>query len=502
MAESITITDNRTGESIEIPIDERGRLRAEVVQAPARGLVLRPGLHVDGGLRERHHLPRRRRRHPALPGLSDRAAGRELHLPRGGLPPVERRAAQRPSSIDVWDHEITLPHLHPRERTQAVPRGLPLRRPPDGDAGLGRRRPVDLLPRRQGHLRPRVPQQADHPPHRQDADPGRRRPPLQRGHALRLPRQLARLHLELPVDDVEGRRAPLRGRPGAGPGPRRPVHPPRRPRAELLDHGHAGGRLLPCRPVLGDRRRRRRPLRPAPRRRQRGGHPHADRDRLHRERDPTSSPRSRRARADGSRASATGSTRATTPGPRSSSGPPTRCSRSPARTRCSTSPSSSRRSPSPTSTSPPGKLYPNVDFYSGLIYQAMGFPLEMFPVLFAIPRTVGWLAHWQEMLDQDSKIARPRQLYIGADARDYVPDRRAADRRPPAVAAAVPGLGTRRIRPSWTMETHRSPVPGEQEAPGQAPAPDGDRGSPCRRAATRRPGTAGGTTCSGPGWPP
>ncbi len=65
------------------------------------------------------------------------------------------------------------------------------------------------------------------------------------------------------------------------------------------------------------------------------------------------------------------------------------------------------------------KLYPNVDFYSGLIYQAMGFPLEMFPVLFAIPRTAGWLAHWQEMLEQDSKIARPRQLYIGAPERDY-----------------------------------------------------------------------------------
>ncbi len=67
------------------------------------------------------------------------------------------------------------------------------------------------------------------------------------------------------------------------------------------------------------------------------------------------------------------------------------------------------------------KLYPNVDFYSGLIYQAMGFPLEMFPVLFAIPRTSGWLAHWQEMLDQDSKIVRPRQLYIGEAPRDYVP---------------------------------------------------------------------------------
>jgi len=67
------------------------------------------------------------------------------------------------------------------------------------------------------------------------------------------------------------------------------------------------------------------------------------------------------------------------------------------------------------------RLYPNVDFYSGLIYQAMNFPLEMFPVLFAIPRTAGWLAHWQELLDQDSKIARPRQLYIGHEPRDYVP---------------------------------------------------------------------------------
>jgi citrate synthase len=67
------------------------------------------------------------------------------------------------------------------------------------------------------------------------------------------------------------------------------------------------------------------------------------------------------------------------------------------------------------------RLYPNVDFYSGLIYQAMGFPVEMFPVLFAIARTSGWLAHWVEMLDQESKIARPRQCYIGSQVRDYVP---------------------------------------------------------------------------------
>lgn len=67
------------------------------------------------------------------------------------------------------------------------------------------------------------------------------------------------------------------------------------------------------------------------------------------------------------------------------------------------------------------KLYPNVDFYSGLIYQAMGFPVEMFPVLFSIPRTVGWIAQWQEMLtDADQKIARPRQIYLGSGERNYV----------------------------------------------------------------------------------
>ena len=68
------------------------------------------------------------------------------------------------------------------------------------------------------------------------------------------------------------------------------------------------------------------------------------------------------------------------------------------------------------------KLYPNVDFYSGLIYQSMGLPMDMFPVLFAIPRTSGWIAQWEEMLtDQDQKLARPKQVYLGAAERDYVP---------------------------------------------------------------------------------
>jgi citrate synthase len=68
------------------------------------------------------------------------------------------------------------------------------------------------------------------------------------------------------------------------------------------------------------------------------------------------------------------------------------------------------------------KLYPNVDFYSGLIYQALKFPTEMFCVLFAIPRMSGWLAQWQEMIeDKDQKISRPRQIYLGSPKREYVP---------------------------------------------------------------------------------
>src|SRR5271170_6301360 len=68
------------------------------------------------------------------------------------------------------------------------------------------------------------------------------------------------------------------------------------------------------------------------------------------------------------------------------------------------------------------KLYPNVDFYSGIMYQAMGFKPEMFTVLFAIPRTIGWLAQWQEMLnDPEQKIARPRQVWIGHETREFIP---------------------------------------------------------------------------------
>ena len=83
------------------------------------------------------------------------------------------------------------------------------------------------------------------------------------------------------------------------------------------------------------------------------------------------------------------------------------------------------------------RLYPNVDFYSGLIYEAMGLPVEIFTVLFAIPRTAGWLAQWLEMTsDPEQKIARPRQIYTGALDRDYVP----MEQRGAAAAARTPEL--------------------------------------------------------------
>jgi citrate synthase len=86
------------------------------------------------------------------------------------------------------------------------------------------------------------------------------------------------------------------------------------------------------------------------------------------------------------------------------------------------------------------KLYPNVDFYSGIIYQAMGFPVTMFPVLFAIPRTSGWMAQWAEMVrDPEQRISRPRQLYIGEAERRYeaIQDRPEPTTREDAVADTI-----------------------------------------------------------------
>ena len=87
------------------------------------------------------------------------------------------------------------------------------------------------------------------------------------------------------------------------------------------------------------------------------------------------------------------------------------------------------------------KLYPNVDFYSGIIYQAMGFPVAMFPVLFAIPRTSGWIAQWEELLlDAEQKISRPRQVYMGSDTRSYVEMQQRKAAAPEPAQAGQKGL--------------------------------------------------------------
>lgn len=84
------------------------------------------------------------------------------------------------------------------------------------------------------------------------------------------------------------------------------------------------------------------------------------------------------------------------------------------------------------------KLYPNVDFWSGLIYKAMGFPTDFFPVLFAVPRVAGWLAHWKQMIDAGNvKIWRPRQIYVGETEREYVPARARSDDLPKDPNASI-----------------------------------------------------------------
>ncbi len=103
------------------------------------------------------------------------------------------------------------------------------------------------------------------------------------------------------------------------------------------------------------------------------------------------------------------------------------------------------------------KLYPNVDFYSGLIYEALGLPVAMFPVMFAIGRTSGWIAQWLEMVeDPEQKIARPRQIYTGARDRDYVPieQRGSADRA--TLSADRAALSA--ARAARVAETHSTSV--------------------------------------------
>ena len=292
---TLSVTDNRTGRSYEIEITD-GTVRStdfrqiKVADDDFGLMTYDPAfmntascrseitfLDGDDGILEYRGYP--------IEQLAEQSTYLEVAylLVNGELP---TSAAAR--GVDRRDHA---PHVRPREH-QALHGGLPLRRPPDGDAARLGRRALDLLPRRQGHLRPGEPPHPDDPAHRQDADARRLRLPPQHGHAVRLSRQRPGLHRQLPEHDVQDDRAQVQARSSARAGARHPLHPPRRPRAELLDQRRAQRRLLAGRSVLGDRGGRRRALRPAARRRQRGraAHAQAHRDqgehpRLHRRRE-------------------------------------------------------------------------------------------------------------------------------------------------------------------------------------------------------------------------
>ena len=254
-------------------------------------------------------------------------------------------------------------------------------------------------------------------------------------------------------------------------------HPARRPRAELLDVDGAAGRLERGEPLRVDRGRHLRALGPAARRREPGSHRDA-----------------RAASATTAATSRSTSRRPRTRTTRSGSGlrPPRLQELRPARE----DPQGSRRQGAPASSASGDelldialkleevalndeyfierKLYPNVDFYSGIIYRAMGFPTNMFTVLFALGRLPGWIAHWKEMIeDPKTKIGRPRQIYTGPTLRTYVPDRPArlsAAARPGGSVRVdlTPTAGEARLRAEVRGVAARTPALGVRQGPAAA----------------------------------
>ena len=292
MTESITITDNRTGESVELPILNGG------VDSGGWAKLLGNVWFSDDAFS-----------HTAIGESSiTQIVGAEGILRYRGYP-IEQLARRStylevaylllfgelptPDQFDDWQSEITPPHVHSRELPQALHGVVPLQRPPHGRSRLLDRGAVDLLPRGQGRGGSRGADAPDRAPHRQGSHHGRRGAPLLHRHALRVPGQRLGLHVQLPVDDVPGGRAPLPLPSGGPPGARDPVHPARRSQPELLHHRCPGRQQRARRSLLGGGRRLRRSLRAASRRCKRGGPGHAARDRQLRERGARTSPTSR-----------------------------------------------------------------------------------------------------------------------------------------------------------------------------------------------------------------
>jgi citrate synthase len=199
------------------------------------------------------------------------------------------------------------------------------------------------------------------------------------------------------------------------------LHPPRGPRAELLGDGDAGRRQLPRRPLQRPRGGLRGALRAAARRRQRGGHPDAAGDRLGGEHPELH--QARQGQDKSVRLMGFGHRVYKNYDPRAMviKGLAYEVFDAVGKNPLIDIAVELERIALEDEYFVNKKLYPNVDFYSGLIYQAMGLPMDMYPVLFALGRSAGWLAQWDELLkDDEQRIARPRQIYLGHGERDYV----------------------------------------------------------------------------------
>ena len=352
-ADTLTVTDNRTGKTYEIPIED-GTIRAPALReikvydddfglmtydpafmntASCRSAIT----YIDGdnGILEYRGYP--------IEQLAEQSTYLEVAylLIHGELPTQ--------AELDEWTHEVTI-HTFVHENVKTFMQGFRYDAHPMGMLVASVGALSTFYPDAAKIKDARHPLRADRPAHRQDADARGVLLPPQHGPAVRLSRQRPALPRQLPLDDVQDDRAQVRAGSPARARARHPLHPPRRPRAELLDHGGPRGRLLAGRPVLGGRRRRRRALRPAARRRQRGRAADAAPDRdegqhpgLHRRREggqgapdglrPPGLQELRPARQD------------------HQDGRRRRVRGHRARTRCSTSRSSSRRSRSRTTTS-------------------------------------------------------------------------------------------------------------------------------------------------------
>ena len=286
MTDTLSIRDNRTGRDYELAITD-GTIRAADLKQITAGeedpgiATYDPGFvntascrsaitYIDGdkGILEYRGYP--------IDQLAEHSTFLEVSylLLHGELPTQPQ--------LDQWVHDVTY-HTFLHENCKQFIEGFRYDAHPMGMLMASVSALSTFYPDAGTIADPDVRQAADHPADREDADPGRVRLPAPAGQAVRLPRQPAVLLRQLPGHAVQDERADLPGRPAAGEGARGAVHPARRPRAELLDQRGPLGRLLPGRSLLGGRRRGRRPLRPAARRRQRGGAEDAAADRHRRQ---------------------------------------------------------------------------------------------------------------------------------------------------------------------------------------------------------------------------